>query len=63
MNILKKKKLKIKARIRKSRIDIKKKLAKVRTKARAIKTRKDIKKNLKNFFEWVKGAGYVLWIE
>ena len=56
MNILKKKKRKIKARIRKSRIDIKKKLAKVRTKARVIKTQKDIKKNLKNFFEWIKGA-------
>ena len=50
MNILKKKKRKIKARIRKSRIDIKKKLAKVRTKARVIKTRKDIKKKFSKFF-------------
>jgi len=49
-------KRKIRARIRKSKIDIKKRFIKVRAKARIVKTKKDIKKNIKNFFDWVKGA-------
>ena len=42
----------IKARIRKSKIDIKKKLSAVSQKAKIVKSQA----NIKNFFDWVKGA-------
>ena len=42
----------IKARIRKSKIDIKKKLSAVSQKAKVVKSQA----NIKNFFDWVKGA-------
>tara|TARA_B100001109_G_scaffold235525_1_gene215318 strand:+ start:49 stop:672 length:624 start_codon:yes stop_codon:yes gene_type:complete len=49
-------KIKFKARIRKSRIDLKKKFLKSKVKLKIIDGKKDLKKNLKNFFEWIKGA-------
>ncbi len=51
-------KIKIKARIRKGKKDIKKKAKNIKKKlrARSRKGKKDIKKNFKNFFEWIKGA-------
>ena len=49
----------IKARIRKSKIDIKKKFSSVSEKARIVKSQTDIKKNIKDFFDWVKGAELV----
>ena len=51
-----KKKLRIKARIRKSKKDINTKL---RLKARIRKSKKDISRNVDNFFEWIKGAEIV----
>ena len=45
----------IKARIRKSKIDIKKKLSAVSQKAKVVKSQA----NIKNFFDWVKGAELV----
>ncbi len=45
----------IKARIRKSKIDIKKKLSAVSQKAKIVKSQASIK----NFFDWVKGAELV----
>ena len=44
-----------KARIRKSKIDIKKKLSAVSQKAKVVKSQA----NIKNFFDWVKGAELV----
>ena len=44
-----------KARIRKSKIDIKKKLSVVSQKAKVVKSQA----NIKNFFDWVKGAELV----
>ena len=46
----------IKARLRKGKIDIKKKFSSVSEKARIVKKQTDIKKNIKDFFDWVKGA-------
>ena len=51
-----KKKLRLKARIRKSKKDINTKL---RLKARIRKSKKDINRNVDNFFEWIKGAEIV----
>ncbi len=51
-----KKKLRLKARIRKSKKDIN---AKLRLKARIRKSKKDISRNVDNFFEWIKGAEIV----
>ena len=48
----------IKARLRKSKIDIKKKLTVVTEKAKVVKSKTDLKTN-KNFFDWVKGAELV----
>ena len=45
----------LKARIRKSKIDIKKKLSVVSQKAKVVKSQA----NIKNFFDWVKGAELV----
>ena len=45
----------IKARIRKSKIDIRKKLSEVAKKAKVVKGQA----NIKNFFDWVKGAELV----
>ncbi len=45
----------IKARIRKSKIDIKKKFSAVSEKAKVVKSQA----NIKNFFDWVKGAELV----
>ena len=45
----------IKARIRKSKIDIKKKISEVSQKAKIVKSQA----NIKNFFDWVKGAELV----
>ena len=49
-------KTRIKARLRKGKIDIKKKFSSVSEKARIVKKQTDIKKNIKDFFDWVKGA-------
>ena len=49
----------IKARLRKSKIDIKKKLTVVSEKAKVVKNKTDLKTNIKNFFDWVKGAELV----
>ena len=49
----------IKARLRKSKIDIKKKLTVVTEKAKVVKDKTDLKTNIKNFFDWVKGAELV----
>ena len=51
-------KIKIKARIRKGKKDIKKKAKNIKKKlrARSRKGKKDIKKKFQNFFEWIKGA-------
>ena len=49
----------IKARLRKSKIDIKKNFSVVTEKAKIVKSQTDIKKNLKDFFYWVKGAELV----
>ena len=49
----------IKARLRKSKIDIKKKIIIVTEKANVVKKKTDLKGNLKNFFDWVKGAELV----
>ena len=46
----------IKARLRKGKIDIKKKFSSVSKKARIVKSQTDIKKNIKDLFDWVKGA-------
>ena len=51
-----KKKLRLKARIRKSKKYINTKL---RLKARIRKSKKDINRNVDNFFEWIKGAEIV----
>ena len=51
-----KKKLRLKARIRKSKKDINTKL---RLKARIRKSKKDISIKVDNFFEWIKGAEIV----
>jgi len=51
-----KKKLRLKARIRKGKKDINTKL---RLKARIRKSKKDINRNVDNFFEWIKGAEIV----
>ena len=51
-----KKKLRLKARIRKSKKCINTKL---RLKARIRKSKKDINRNVDNFFEWIKGAEIV----
>ena len=49
----------IKARLRKGKIDIKKKFSSVGEKARIVKSQTDIKKNIKDFFDWIKGAELV----
>ena len=49
----------IKARLRKSKIDIKKKLTIVTEKAKIVKNKTDLKTNIQNFFDWVKGAELV----
>ena len=49
----------IKARLRKSKIDIKKKLTVVTEKAKVVKNKTDFKTNIKNFFDWGKGAELV----
>ena len=49
----------IKARLRKSKIDIKKKLTIVTEKAKVVKNKTDLKTNIKNFYDWVKGAELV----
>ncbi len=49
----------IKARLRKSKIDIKKKLTAVTEKAKIVKNKTDLKTNIQNFFDWVKGAELV----
>jgi len=49
----------IKARLRKSKIDIKKKLTVVTEKAKVVKNKTDLKTNIKNLFDWVKGAELV----
>ena len=49
----------IKARLRKSKIDIKKKLTVVTEKAKVVKSKTNLKTNIKNFFDWVKGAELV----
>ena len=49
----------IKARLRKSKINLKKKLTVVSEKAKAVKSKTDFKNNMKNFFDWVKGAELV----
>ena len=49
----------IKARLRKSKIDIKKKLTVVTEKAKIVKNKTDLKTNIQNFFDWVKGAELV----
>ena len=49
----------IKARLRKSKIDIKKKLTVVTEKAKDVKSKTDLKTNIKNLFDWVKGAELV----
>ena len=51
-----KKKLRLKARIRKSKKDINTKL---RLKARIRKSKRDISRKVDNFFEWIKGAEIV----
>ena len=52
-------KQRIKARLRKSKIDFKKKLTVVTEKAKVVKNKTDLKTNIKNFFDWVKGAELV----
>ena len=49
----------IKARLRKSKIEIKKKLTVVTEKAKIVKNKTDLKTNIQNFFDWVKGAELV----
>ena len=49
----------IKARLRKSKIDFKKKLTIVTEKAKDVKSKTDLKTNIKNLFDWVKGAELV----
>ena len=49
----------IKARLRKSKIDFKKKLNVVTEKAKVVKNKTDLKTNIQNFFDWVKGAELV----
>ena len=49
----------IKARLRKSKIDFKKNFSVVSEKAKIVKSPTDIKKNIKDFFYWVKGAELV----
>ena len=49
----------IKARIRKGKIDLKKKFLATRTKARIRKSKIGINTQVKNFFEWIKGAEIV----
>ena len=56
---MKKFKTRIKARLRKSKIDIKKKLTVVTEKAKDVKSKTDLKTNIKNLFDWVKGAELV----
>ncbi len=46
----------IKARLRKTRIDIKNKFIKTKEKVKIIEKKKLLKKNISEFFEWVKGA-------
>ena len=46
----------IKARLRKTKIDIKKKLINSKVKIKIVKSKKDLTKNINNFFEWIKGA-------
>ena len=52
--MIKKTKLRIKARIRKSKAQIKKNFFKTKVKAK-----KDFNKNIKNLFDWIKGAEIV----
>ena len=56
---MKKFKPRIKARLRKSKIDFKKKLTVVTAKAKDVKSKTDLKTNIKNLFDWVKGAELV----
>ena len=49
----------IKARLRKSKIDIKKNFSVVSEKAKFVRNQTDFKKNIKDFFYWVKGAELV----
>ena len=58
-NFMKNFKPRIKARLRKSKIDIKKKLTVVTEKAKDVKNKTDLKTNIQNFFDWVKGAELV----
>ncbi len=62
MTNLKSKKIfntRIKARFRKTKIDIKKKIFKKSVKEKFNKSKEDLKKNIQNLFEWVKGAEIV----
>ena len=56
---MKKFKPRIKARLRKSKIVFKKKLTVVTEKAKDVKSKTDLKTNIKNLFDWVKGAELV----
>ena len=49
----------IKARLRKGKIDIKKKLTTVTEKAKVVKNKTNLKTNIKDFFDWVKGSELV----
>ena len=49
----------IKARLRKGKIDIKKKLTTVTEKAKVVKNKTNLKTNIKDFFDWIKGSELV----
>ena len=49
----------IKARFRKTKTDIKKKLINAKEKVKIVERKKSLKKNISEFFEWVKGAEIV----
>jgi len=57
--MIKKKNLRIKARLRKTKSLIKKKISKAKVKVRIRKSKKDINKKINNFFDWIKGAEIV----
>ena len=46
----------IKARLRKTKIDIKKKLINAKEKVKIVGRKKNLQKNISEFFEWIKGA-------
>ena len=49
----------IKARLRKTKIDIKKKLINAKEKVKIVGRKKNLQKNISEFFEWIKGAEIV----